>query len=109
MPLRRCYTGHGPIIENHQALIADRIAFHRDRLDRIGGLVADGAGTAFDVARRLWSEDVASASPVLVVWEVLGHLDLLINRGIVREEIDEQGVHRFRPRDPAGNSPFTAS
>jgi hypothetical protein len=61
-------------------------------------LVTDGCTTAFDVARRLWSEEIAAADPVLVVWEVLGHLDLLVNRGIVREDVDDLGHHRFRPR-----------
>jgi len=44
---------------------------------------------------------------VLVVWEVLGHLDLLVNRGKVKMEIDGGGVHRFRPkslRPPRGVS-----
>ena len=37
MPLRRCYTGHGPIIEHHRELIDERLAFHSDRLDRVLG------------------------------------------------------------------------
>lgn len=107
MPLRRCYTGHGPTIEDHAALIDERIVFHTDRLERIQRLVEDGCETAFDIARRLWSEETAAASPVLVVWEVLGHLDLLVNRGKVKTEIDGGGVHRFRPkslRPPRGVS-----
>lgn len=98
MPLRRCYTGHGPTIEDHNALIEDRVTFHSGRLGRIEQLVTDGCTTAFDVARRLWSEEIAAANPVLVVWDVLGHLDLLVNRGIVREDVDDLGHHRFRPR-----------
>ena len=93
MPLRRCYTGHGPTIEDHRTLIDEHVAFHSDRLDRIQRLVGDGCATAFDIARRLWSEEIAAASPVLVVWEVLGHLDLLVNRGVVKEEVDDRGRH----------------
>ena len=78
MQLRRCYTGHGPTIEHHRALIDERFAFHSDRLDRIAALVASGHRTAFEVARQLWSEDVAISQPVLVTWEVLGHLDVLV-------------------------------
>jgi glyoxylase-like metal-dependent hydrolase (beta-lactamase superfamily II) len=100
MPLRRCYTGHGPTIEHHHELIAERLAFHGDRLDRVLALVADGHPSAFDVARHLWSEETAVSQPVLVTWEVLGHLDLLVNRGTVREEIDDEGHRRFYPRQP---------
>ena len=99
MRLRTCYPGHGPTIENHRALIDDRLAFHSSRLDRIAEYVADGCPTAFEIAQRLWSEDVAATQPVLVVWEVLGHLDVLVNRGTVREEFDAHGMHRFRPRE----------
>lgn len=101
MRLRRCYSGHGAVIEDHRALIEERIAFHSDRLDRINGLVADGCRTAFEIAERLWSEDVAATQPVLVIWEVLGHLDVLVNRGTVREEIDAHGRHSYRPREVA--------
>ena len=101
MPLRRCYTGHGPTVEDHRSLIDDRVAFHTDRLGRIERLVADGRTTAFKIARGLWSEETAAASPVLVIWEVLGHLDLLINRGAVREDVDDLGHHTFRPGETA--------
>jgi hypothetical protein len=35
---------------------------------------------------------------VLVVWEVLGHLDILVNRGAVTEHVDDGGTHHFRPK-----------
>ena len=100
MPLRHCYTGHGPTITDHRALISERIAFHADRLERVRQLVQDGNQSAYDVARHLWSDETAAAQPVLVTWEVLGHLDLLVNRGAVREEIDSHGLRRFSPRAP---------
>jgi glyoxylase-like metal-dependent hydrolase (beta-lactamase superfamily II) len=99
MRLRTCYPGHGPTIEDHRGLIDDRLSFHSSRLDRIAEHVADGCRTSYEIAQRLWSEEVAATQPVLVIWEVLGHLDLLVNRGTVREEVDERGVHRFRPRE----------
>jgi glyoxylase-like metal-dependent hydrolase (beta-lactamase superfamily II) len=100
MPLRHCYTGHGPTIENHRALIEERVAFHSDRLDRIAELVATGDRTAFEVAGHLWSDKVAGDQPVLVTWEVLGHLDVLVNRGTIREEVNGLGRHQFRSRAP---------
>jgi glyoxylase-like metal-dependent hydrolase (beta-lactamase superfamily II) len=99
MQLATCYAGHGPPIHDHRALIDERIAFHSERLDRVAELVRDGCTTAFEVARRLWSEDIARTQPVLVTWEVLGHLDILVNRGTVKEDVDAQGCHRFVPKE----------
>jgi glyoxylase-like metal-dependent hydrolase (beta-lactamase superfamily II) len=96
MQIARCYPGHGPTIEDHRALIEERLAFHGGRLDRIAALVADGCTTAFSVARRLWSDEVAEAQAVLVIWEVIGHLDILVNRGTIREDVDDQGHRHFR-------------
>ena len=101
MDLAECFPGHGPTIDDHRALIDERIAFHSERLDRVAGLVADGCTTAFEVGRRLWSDEVAEAQPVLVTWEVVGHLDILVNRGTVREDVDARGCHLFAPRKAA--------
>jgi glyoxylase-like metal-dependent hydrolase (beta-lactamase superfamily II) len=102
MRLARCYPGHGPVIDDHRALIERRLEFHSDRLDQIAAYVRDGARTAFDVARKLWSDEVAESQPVLVVWEVLGHLDILVNRGTVREDVDARGRHHFRTKEAVG-------
>jgi glyoxylase-like metal-dependent hydrolase (beta-lactamase superfamily II) len=102
MQLTTCYPGHGPTIIDHRSLIAERLAFHSDRLDRIAALVAGGAGTAFEIACKLWSDEIAETQPVLVTWEVVGHLDILVNRGTVREDVDDLGHHRFRTRETLG-------
>jgi glyoxylase-like metal-dependent hydrolase (beta-lactamase superfamily II) len=109
MPLRRLYTGHGPVIDDHAALIDRRMAFHTERREQIQRLVEAGHASAFEIARGLWPEATVAASPVLVVWEVLGHLDLLVNRGRVREEVDDEGCHLFRAkrRRTPGRSPVT--
>jgi glyoxylase-like metal-dependent hydrolase (beta-lactamase superfamily II) len=107
MELRTCYPGHGPAIGDHSALIDDRMAFHADRLDRIAGLVADGCATTYEIARRLWSDEVAAENPVLVTWEVLGHLDVLVRRGLVRETVDERGRHRFTAPTARAAAPGT--
>ena len=102
MQISRCYPGHGPVIDDHRALIAGRIAFHSERLDLIAGHVRGGCSTAFEVARKLWSDEVAETQPVLVIWEVLGHLDILVNRGTVREHVDDRGHHQFRAKEAVG-------
>lgn len=96
MQLGTCYPGHGPAIEDHRALIDERMAFHSARLDLITRAIDDGSETAFDIAGRLWPDEVVQEQSVLAVWEVVGHLDILVNRGTVSEAIDESGRHRFR-------------
>jgi glyoxylase-like metal-dependent hydrolase (beta-lactamase superfamily II) len=99
MQLATCYTGHGDVIRDHKRLIAERLEFHANRLDLIAGHVSEGASTAFEIARRVWSDEVAATQTVLAIWEVLGHLDILVNRGTVREDVDDDGRHRFRPKE----------
>jgi glyoxylase-like metal-dependent hydrolase (beta-lactamase superfamily II) len=101
MDLETCYPGHGPVIHGHRQLIEERMAFHSDRLDRIAEHVANGCSTAFEIARRLWSDEIAETQTVLAIWEVVGHLDILVNRGTVLEQVDDSGCHHFRPRDAA--------
>jgi glyoxylase-like metal-dependent hydrolase (beta-lactamase superfamily II) len=99
MQLDRCFTGHGAIVDDHRRLIAERLEFHTERLELIAALVRDGCSTAFEIACRLWSEETARTQPVLVIWEVLGHLDILVNRGTVREHVDDDGAHHFRVKE----------
>jgi glyoxylase-like metal-dependent hydrolase (beta-lactamase superfamily II) len=99
MELATCYTGHGPVIDDHRRLIGERLAFHATRLDLIAEHVRAGASTAFEIARRLWSDEVARTQTVLAIWEVLGHLDILVNRGTVREDVDERGHHHFHSKE----------
>jgi glyoxylase-like metal-dependent hydrolase (beta-lactamase superfamily II) len=101
MNLRTCYPGHGPTIDDHRKLIQERMAFHTQRLELIAGHVRAGCNTAFEVARVLWSDEVAETQSVLAIWEVLGHLDILVNRGTVREDVDDRGRHHFRPKEAA--------
>jgi glyoxylase-like metal-dependent hydrolase (beta-lactamase superfamily II) len=96
MPLEVLLTGHGPPIRDHRSLIAERLAFHESRLTEVAALVEAGFGTAFEVARRLWDDEVAETQTVLAVWEVVGHLDVLVGRGIVFEDVDSGGTHVFR-------------
>jgi glyoxylase-like metal-dependent hydrolase (beta-lactamase superfamily II) len=101
MQLRTCYPGHGPTIDDHRTLIQERMAFHAHRLELIAAHVHDGSSTAYEVARLLWSDEVAKTQTVLAIWEVLGHLDILVNRGTVREDVDDRGRHHFRPKEAA--------
>src|SRR5262249_34846535 len=97
MALGTCYTGHGPTSDGLSTLIEARRAFQTERLDLIKRYVDEGCATAYDIARRVWSNEVAETQTVLAIWEVVGHLDILVNRGTVMEQVDDRGRHFFRP------------
>jgi glyoxylase-like metal-dependent hydrolase (beta-lactamase superfamily II) len=95
MPLERLLTGHGRPVSDHARLVGERLEEHRDRCRRIVAILEDGPRTAFAVAAGLWPEAILDEQPLMVVWEVLGHMDLLIDAGMVAERIGDDGQARF--------------
>jgi len=91
MPLDRLLTGHGDPITDHARLVRRRLDEHRRRCQRILAVLEEGPSSAYGIARHLWSERTVSEQPPLVVWEVLGHLDLLLDGGAVSEEVLDDG------------------
>jgi glyoxylase-like metal-dependent hydrolase (beta-lactamase superfamily II) len=85
---------HGPAIRDVAGLVAQRLAFHQQRLDRVLEALHDGAGTTWEVTLALFP----NRSPLdtfLAVSEVIGHLDLLEIEGkIVAQPAGE--VTRWR-------------
>ena len=66
---------------------------HRRRADKLAGLIAERPRTAYELAQELWG-NVAVTQAFLTLSEVLGHVDLLIDAGLVRE-VAEGDVVRF--------------
>jgi glyoxylase-like metal-dependent hydrolase (beta-lactamase superfamily II) len=85
MPLSRLLTGHGAPVTEHAGLVKARLLDHRRRCERIVAILEDGPATAFAIARRLWPAHTVAEQPLLVVWEVVGHLELLLAGGRVAE------------------------
>jgi glyoxylase-like metal-dependent hydrolase (beta-lactamase superfamily II) len=103
MPLRRLLTGHGSPVTGHGRLVQQRFAEHERRCRRIAAELDSGPATAYAIAHELWSPRTVTEQPLLVVWEVLGHLDLLLGAGAVDERVGEDGIARFalaRPGSP---------
>jgi glyoxylase-like metal-dependent hydrolase (beta-lactamase superfamily II) len=86
--------GHGDPITDHVSLIASRVRSHERRKRKIAGLIQQGPRTAFEVATEMWG-NIAVTQAFLTLSEVLGHVDLLLNDGTVREQADDAGVVRF--------------
>jgi hypothetical protein len=75
----------------HADLIRRRLADHDRRCDRIVEALHGGRASAFEIATHLWRDEIVAGQPLLVVWEVLGHLDLLLDAGRVEEDVTDDG------------------
>jgi glyoxylase-like metal-dependent hydrolase (beta-lactamase superfamily II) len=91
MPLVRLLTGHGDDITAHAELVRRRLADHARRCERILVAMHDGRTSAFEIACDLWPAKTVHEQTLLVVWEVLGHLDLLLDAGRVEEHVTDDG------------------
>ena len=91
MPLARLLTGHGEPVTDHTRLVLRRFSEHQRRCQRILSVLDEGPAQAYGIAGHLWSARTVAEQPLLVVWEVLGHLDLLLDDGTVSEEIIDDG------------------
>jgi len=91
MPAEIVLSGHGEPIVDHVALIDDRIAKHERRKEKIYDLIAERPRTGYEIAQAIWG-DVAVTQAFLTLSEVIGHADLLLNEGRVREVVDEEVI-----------------
>jgi glyoxylase-like metal-dependent hydrolase (beta-lactamase superfamily II) len=94
MDLAVVLPGHGDSIEDQRTLVDDRLAMHAKRRDKLEGLIREQRRSAYELARELWG-NVAVTQAFLTISEVLGHVDLLLNDGRVREVTDADGIARF--------------
>lgn len=93
MDLAVVLPGHGEPVTEHAKLIDERFRMHERRAGKIGRLLAERPSTAYEIAQSLWG-NVAVTQAYLAISEVLGHVDLLLDRGEVVEQEDD-GVIRF--------------
>jgi glyoxylase-like metal-dependent hydrolase (beta-lactamase superfamily II) len=85
--------GHGDPVTDHRTLIEQRFEMHARRAEKLYGLIAERSRTAHELAQALWG-NIAVTQAYLTLSEVLGHTDLLVNEGRVRE-VEEGAVVRF--------------
>jgi glyoxylase-like metal-dependent hydrolase (beta-lactamase superfamily II) len=85
--------GHGDPITDHRSVIDDRLELHARRAEKIHRLIAERSRTAHDIAQALWG-NIAVTQAFLTLSEVLGHTDILLNEGRVRE-VEDGVVVRF--------------
>jgi glyoxylase-like metal-dependent hydrolase (beta-lactamase superfamily II) len=93
MELSLTLPGHGAPITDHVSLIDERFRLHSRRAQKINRLIAAQPRTAHEIAQALWG-NVAVTQAYLTLSEVLGHVDLLLNDGLVVEH-ERDGVVSF--------------
>lgn len=91
MPAEIVLSGHGDPIVDHVALIDDRLAKHERRKEKIHALIEEQPRTGYEIAQAIWG-NVAVTQAFLTLSEVIGHADLLVNEGRVREVSDGEVV-----------------
>jgi len=93
MPAEIVLPGHGEPITDHIELIDSRFAGHERRKEKLYRLIAERPRSGYELAQALWG-NVAVTQAFLTLSEVIGHTDLLVNEGRVREA-DDAGVIRY--------------
>ena len=76
-------AGHGEPVTEPRELIDKRFAMHERRAAKIARLLGGGPLTAHEIAQSLWGR-ASLTQAFLTISEVLGHLDLLVDRGEVQ-------------------------
>ena len=93
MDVELVLPGHGDAFGGHRELIDQRFTLHARRAEKLYGLVGERPRTAYELAQAMWG-NVAVTQAYLTLSEVLGHMDILLNDGRVRE-VEANGVVRF--------------
>jgi glyoxylase-like metal-dependent hydrolase (beta-lactamase superfamily II) len=93
MPAEIVLPGHGEPVTDHVALIDERLEKHDRRKEKIYRLIAERPRSGYEVAQAIWG-NVAVTQAFLTLSEVIGHADILVNEGRVRE-VDDGEVIRY--------------
>jgi glyoxylase-like metal-dependent hydrolase (beta-lactamase superfamily II) len=87
LPAEIVLSGHGEPITDHVDLIDERFVMFERRAEKLYRLISEEPRTGYELAQELWG-NVAVTQAFLTLSEVIGHVDLLVNEGRVREVVD---------------------
>jgi glyoxylase-like metal-dependent hydrolase (beta-lactamase superfamily II) len=90
--VERALPSHGPVIHDVAGLVAERLAFHEQRMARVLDALRNGARTTWAVTNALFP-DRTPLDTFLAVSEVIGHLDLLEMEGWIEGEMVDGVIH----------------
>jgi glyoxylase-like metal-dependent hydrolase (beta-lactamase superfamily II) len=102
-PDMRLLPAHGPVAPSTHTRVDELLAHHEERLAESLAAVRDGAGTAYEAARRLgWTrrhrryDDLDLFNQTLAAGETAAHLDVLVLRGELSSSTVD-GVTEYSP------------
>ena len=93
LPITLALPGHGVLIDDVPALVRSQLEAHERRRANLRRLLTDGWRTPYELGQVLFPEAPASEQ-LLVLSEVLGHLEVLQAAGVVQRTLD-RGRLRF--------------
>ena len=88
------FPGHGPLFHDLDGRIDELVLHHEERLSLMRGAFADGPATAFEVARRVFPDDLSDHQLRFALAETIAHLEHLVGDG--RAERIDGDVVRYR-------------
>lgn len=94
MDIALVLPGHGAPIADPRGLIRSRFGFYERRLNRLRGELHTGPRTVWQLVTALF-RNLDLADTFLAVSEVIGHLDVLEQRGEVTVVVDNTGLWRY--------------
>jgi glyoxylase-like metal-dependent hydrolase (beta-lactamase superfamily II) len=94
------FPSHGDVILNHRKLIAGYRLHHERRALQLARMLSAGPRTAFALATKMFPRQYATQL-FLVLSEVIGHLELLVEQGAVQIE-EKGGIEYARLLRPCG-------
>jgi glyoxylase-like metal-dependent hydrolase (beta-lactamase superfamily II) len=88
------FPGHGPLFHDLDGRIDELVLHHEERLWVMRGAIADRPATAFEVARRVFPDELSDHQLRFALAETVAHLEHLVGDG--RAERLDGDVVRYR-------------
>jgi glyoxylase-like metal-dependent hydrolase (beta-lactamase superfamily II) len=90
LPLTTVFPGHGPPIEDPQAVIEEMRSHHRRRTRDLADMLDERGKSAWQLANELFPH-LEGFDNFLAVSEVVAHIDLLVDQGMA-EPVERDGI-----------------
>ena len=115
LPDMRLLPAHGPVSPSTHARIDELADHHDSRLRAMAEVLSVSELTASDVAEAIpWTSrqrklaDLDPMNQMLAVCETVYHLDLLVAQAAAVNQVDDDGIRRYRLAVPSRNEETTA-
>ncbi len=95
LPIALVLPGHGEAVADVRGLINNRFLFYEQRLARLQNELRHGPQTTWQLADTLFRK-LDAVDTFLATSEVLGHLDVLEEKGKVTCQQDDRGVWHYQ-------------